>query len=148
MIEAIALATMTLALGMEPDIPEEVFWTSKFEAIDTARRKYDIPPLSAQERMRMMLGEIPREEGEYTLILRHGGYLEETDPNYKVSSPDRIPQYFLAVLRIKTKQNGSRYGELHRILTAEMGYTSLRLTTDNLVERFEMLLYLAYIGIR
>jgi len=143
MIETLALATMTLALGVGPDIPEEVLWTRIFDAIDEARKRYDVPPLSAEERMRKMLGEDPR-EGEYLLTILRGKPYKETDPLHKIFPPDQHSQYFLAILRRKEKEDGVPYWVLYRKLTVEMDYAPLRLGTDSPVERFEKLLYLAY----
>ena len=56
-----SLATLVLAASADEEPSAEESWIQRFEETDRLREKYEIPPLSPPERMRMMIGRPPFE---------------------------------------------------------------------------------------
>ena len=59
MISALALTTLALAVGSEEPAEPEEDWSEQFSQIDFLRNLWGIPPLTSEERMRLILGQDP-----------------------------------------------------------------------------------------
>jgi hypothetical protein len=62
----LTLISLALAAGSDGESSGEKTWEERFDALDAARREFFVPPLSAEERMRVLLGELPNNK-EYVV---------------------------------------------------------------------------------
>jgi hypothetical protein len=73
MILELAMLGLAVASDSESDGNEQE-WTRRFEEVDKLRVQYGVPPLTAQDRIRWMIGQQPSKE--YVLVWRFDRFHE------------------------------------------------------------------------
>ena len=84
MIGPFLLSTLIFALASDgrsdDETTSEQAWIERFEEVDQLRKKYGIPPLSAQERMALLLGR-PNHSG---YAIQGEAYHQDDHGNYEI----------------------------------------------------------------
>jgi hypothetical protein len=66
----LSMASLVLSAGSDDETVDEETWVRRFETIDEKRVEHNIPPLSAEERLRLLLGRPPLDR-PYALVITY-----------------------------------------------------------------------------